>query len=392
MTERVENDPETPLATLVLAGRSLADRQLDLALALGCERIVCLSQGLGKGLLALQQRAEAAGAKFNLIAGPRPLAGLVSAADELVVIVEGLVPALPEAKQAFESGAGVLALPVEAGIAAGFERIDLNHAWGGILAMPGRLVERLTQLPPDCDTVAALLRIALQGRVPYRPISETVLAEKRWALIRGRKEVADLEPVWLRRYMPASTPFAPGRAAARLAMRANGAKLLAKGWRPLFPAVAGAFIALSGVAAAWVGQGVIGLLACGLAWLCAEASSALAAIARAGVEDGTPPDRSGNIVGWIIDLALLIVLALMLSGTWHERIFAPATLLAVAILCARSVAAKGGELAQDRAILAVFLAVSAAAGALLPVIQLLALVLLCVLIFVSRGSSRLTQV
>ncbi len=72
-------------------GRSLAERQLDLVLSLGCERIVCLSQGFDRGLVALQHRAEAAGAKFNLIAGPRPLAGLVNAADELLVVGEGLL-------------------------------------------------------------------------------------------------------------------------------------------------------------------------------------------------------------------------------------------------------------------------------------------------------------
>ena len=55
---------------------------------------------------------------------------------------------------------GVLVLPVEAGVAAGFERIDINHAWAGALRMPGRIVAGLGDLPADWNPVAALLRLA----------------------------------------------------------------------------------------------------------------------------------------------------------------------------------------------------------------------------------------
>jgi len=380
-----------PLAALALAGRTLAERQLDLVLALGCARVVCLSQGLDKSLIALQHRAEAAGAKFNVIAGPRPLAGLVSAADELVVVGEGLLPAVTEAKQALESGAGVLALPVEAGIAAGFERIDLNHAWAGVLMMPGRLVERLTQLPPDCDAVSALLRIALQGRVPYRTLPEALLAERRWALIRNHAQLADLEPAWLQRHVAAPTPFAPGRALARIAMRRMGTRLLGKGWRPAY--LSGMGIALAGLGAvvAWFDQGVMGLAACGLGWLGVEAAGALGSIARAGAEDESSVDRSGTLAGIFIDVLLVWVLALTLSGIWYERIFAPIVLILAARLSGRLLEAKPADMVQDRALLALLLAVAASTGILLPVTQLIAFAVLAMLLVLSRGKPQITH-
>ena len=387
LLQRAVDAPDTPLATLALAGRSLAERQLDLVLSLGCERIVCLSQGFDKGMVDLQHRAEAAGTKFNLIAGPRPLAGLVNAADELVVVGEGLLPAAPEAKAALESGPGVLVLPVEAGVAAGFERIDLNHAWAGVLAMPGRLVERLNQLPPDADANSSLLRIALQGRVPLRNLPEAVLSERRWALLGSKAQLAELEPEWFRRHVAPPPAFAPGRAAARIAMRGVGAKLLAKGWKPSFLAGGGALLAALGVGAAWFGMPIVGILACGLGWLALEAGAALGSFAAAGATGEARPDRTVPMARIVIDVLLVAVLALALSGGWAERVFPAMVLIGTARAAGGLIPAKWAELAEDRAALALLLAVAALGHALLPAIELLSLSLIGAIL----GIARLTR-
>ena len=343
-----------------------------------------LVKAFDKGLIALQHRVEGAGAKFNLIAGPRPLAGLVNAADELVVVGEGLLPAAPEAKAALENGPGVLVLPVEAGVAAGFERIDLNHAWAGVLAMPGRLVERLNQLPPDCDATSALLRIALQGRVPLRNLPEAVLSERRWALLASRAQLAEFEPEWFRRHVAPPPPFAPGRAAARLAMRGAGAKLLAKGWKPGMMAAGGALVAALGVGAAWFGLPVLGMAACGLGWLALEAGRVLTAFAAAGSAGETKPDRTIPAAGVAIDVLLVAVLALALSGGWMERLYPPLVLLGAARVAGGLIPAKWAELAEDRAVLALLLAAATLGHALLPAIQLLSLSLIGAILGVAR--------
>ncbi len=380
-----------PLASLLLAGHSIAARQLELVLGLGCERIVCLSNGLGRDVIALQHQAEAAGARFNLIAGSRQLAGLVNTADELVVVAGGLLPAATEAKSALANGPGVLALPVEAGITAGFERIDLNHAWAGVLAMPGTLVERLNQLPPDCDAISALLRIALQGRVPERALPEAVLAERRWALVTSAAQLAELEPEWYRRHVAPPSPFAPGRAVARIAIRAGGAKLLARGWKPLFLAAGGTLIAGFGVVAAWFEQGVAGIALCGLGWLLLEAGDALASLGFAGRDGKQDRHRVLPLAALAIDLALIAVLALALPGTRAERLFAPLMLVGIARVAGALLRGKWSQLVQDRSTLVLLLAIAASGAALLPAIQLLSLALVAALLGFSRGFTQITQ-
>ncbi|MBS1240287.1 MAG: hypothetical protein H6R45_993 [Proteobacteria bacterium] len=391
LTQRAGDAPATPLATLALAGRSLAERQLDLVLSLGCERVVCLAQGFDQALISLQHRAESAGAKFNLIAGPRPLAGLVNAADELLVVAEGLLPAAPEAKTALENGPGVLVLPVEAGVAAGFERIDLNHAWAGVLAMPGRLVERLSQLPPDCDAISSLLRIALQGRVPLRALPEAVLSERRWAIIAGKSQLAELEPEWFRRHVAPPPLFAPGRALARIAMRVSGARLLAKGWNPRILAAGGVLVGGFGAVAAWFGLPLAGIAGVGLGWLISEAGAALTAIARAGSPDETKPDHAIPASSIAIDLLLVAVLALALTGSWPERLYPALMLVGAARAAGALIPGRWAEITQDRAVLALFLTAAAAGHALLPAIQILSLALIGAILGLARGSAQLTR-
>lgn len=384
MTGRAGDDLGAPLAELAFAGRSLAERQLDLALALGCERIVCLAEGLDKSLVALQLKAEAAEAKFNLVAGPRALLGLVSANDELVVLADGLLPTAHEAEEALAGGNCVLVLPVEAGIAAGFERIDLNYAWAGALSMPGRLVERLAQLPPDCDPVSALLRIALQGRIPERELPERLLTDRQWSLIATEAQLAELEPEWLRRHVARPNPFAPGRGLARFAIRNMGARLLATGWKPIYLVGAGLGLGVAAIVGAVFGYSVLALLVYGLGWMIAEAGIAFASLAAAGAGNARMQDRTGPMAGVLLDFCLVVVLAASLPGNWLDRGFTPLVLLGLARLCGRSIGTKWSEFSEDRAALAVLLAIAASAALLLPVIQLLALGLIFTLLAMVR--------
>ena len=48
----------------MLAGARLVERQLDIALAAGCEVIACLADTVGREVIELQHRAEAGGARF----------------------------------------------------------------------------------------------------------------------------------------------------------------------------------------------------------------------------------------------------------------------------------------------------------------------------------------
>ena len=132
-----------PRARLRIGGATLARHQLGMALALGCERVICVAPVLDAHLVSLQHVAEARAARFHVVTGARGLISLVSAADEVIALADGLLAWPDMAIPLLDAGVGVLVQPIEAGLAAGFERIDLNHASAGAMRVPGLLVERV---------------------------------------------------------------------------------------------------------------------------------------------------------------------------------------------------------------------------------------------------------
>ncbi len=329
--------------------------------------------------------------KSSLISGPRGLLGLVGANDELLVIADGLVPSNAAAAAAVTNGNCVLAFPVDAGIAAGFERIDLNYAWAGILMMPANLVERLTQLPSDCDTVSTLLRIALQGQVPIRNLSETLLTKNRWALIESGQRLAEFESEWLLQHLTAPGKFSPGRTLAGAILRTLGSFVFDGRFRPWLPLAAGSLCAVLGVVFAWFGHGAIAIAACGIGWLLTELGTSVERVLQSGLMAGKSNLRALKPLAWLLDLCLIASLALLLSGSPLDRAFAPLVLLALVHIGAEIFGPDWGELMQDRLLLALVLAAAALFGLLLPTIQLLCVVLLMVLLGIVRGKLRLTR-
>src|SRR5690606_9655395 len=181
----------------VFAGKSSAERQLEFALALGCNSVICFSSSLTVPQIALQHAAERAGARCHCTGDTHAVARMAGSAEQLLVMAPGLIPLAMEAHEALKQGDRVLTLPAEAGIAAGFERIDLHHAWGGALSMSGRLAGALTSLPQDCDPVSALLRIAAQAKLPHAELSEKLLTSGQWVLPGHQAELAEAETAWL---------------------------------------------------------------------------------------------------------------------------------------------------------------------------------------------------
>jgi hypothetical protein len=386
-----DDDPKTPLGELMLAGTTIAARQLELAVELGCERLVCVAAGLDRAQIDIQHRTEAVGLKFNLISGPRPLINMVKPGDEIVVVGEGLLPDLEFATKVLGSGKAIAVLPVEAGIAAGFERIDLNHAWAGVLVMPGRLVERLGELPSDCDTISALLRIALQGRVAERILPDAALSDGRWSLVQSREQLAGLEPEWFKRRAASASPFAPGRALARLGMGRFGRGLLASGIKPELVTAIGIAIAAMGVAAAWFDQAIAAFVVCGLGWLVIEAADALAQFSLTETKKDERYGKLARLTHWLVDIYFLAILLLLVPGDWQERLAGPVLLMGLINLAERQITVKWAEFLQDRAILATILAVSAGFGVLVPTMEVLAVLLLGALLAETGRQSRITQ-
>jgi len=346
----------------LVAGRPVALRQLEFALALGCGKVICLGHGAAPEAIALRHAAERGGAQFQVVRGVRDLPAAVRGDDALLVLAHGL---LPESRSAFEllkEGQGVLVLPADAGWSAGFERLDLTSAWGGAMVMPGRLVDRLDQLPEDAEPVAGLLRIARQAGVPERPLPESELSERRWQIVRTAEAAAALEPAWLRRRLPAVSPFRPTAWLARAVLRRTGSTL-AGSRRAAAGLAAGAVLAvLGGLAAGWFGMPSLAFAALAAAALLTEAGEALDLLGRSIFQAQTRPSRRFFIMLAIFDAALVAIGFLAIDGSRAHRVFAP--LAAVGLLRIMPPWPERGwrALAADRGLVALLLALASGFG------------------------------
>ena len=373
-----------------VAGKSLARRQLDFALAAGCERIIALGNGASAEAIALRHAAEARGARFLCIGDAHGLLGTVPAGDELLVLSPGLLAEDRRVLDALERGSAILVLTAGPGVAAGFERIDLERAWAGVLVLPGRLVERLADLPPDSEATAALLRIALQARVADKRLPDQVLAEGTWLIAGGSDDAMARQRAWLKRHLPSSSGgFGASRMLARFALERLAIPLLEL--PRASPGVwAGALAALTAgtAAAAWQWPAT-GFLLVALGAVLAEFATGLTLLRDAPFgPDGK--GRSAHLLAWLVDAGLVSCAALALEGSWLQRVFPPLVLLGVLHASRPHEWPRVAALLGDRALLALVFAVTAGFGLAEPAVMLVSLGVLALDTAVFRDKSRIT--
>lgn len=377
-----------PRAFERLGGRSLLEWQVDLAKELGCSRILCLCEHDIDPLDDARRAAERLGLEFHLVPGPLQLVGQLTADQELLVIADGLVADRGLLVARLGEGRGILTLPDEAGIAAGFERIDADHAWGGVLVARARIAERLAELPPDSDAVSALLRLALQSGTRLVPLSAEVLESGDWLLVRNPQALSQREAVLLDRSVEQAFWRAPGIALSR-----RLARWLAPDWLERGPAAASALGVASllgaiGLAtierpAAALGCFVLGNLALATRDALVTLKSRLRGI-------GAAPGH-GRITGVLIDLALVAVLALPLErADALERLFLPLMLMGLVRLAAILAPTAWRASWSDRSLLALILLGAAWLGVLDRSLAALSLVTLAYCLFFRRDS-QITQ-
>lgn len=368
-----------------LAGRSLARHQVDFALAQGCEKIILFGHGAAPEAISLRHAAEADGAQVQVVRGVRDLPAAVRGDDRLLVMAHGLLPDSPRAFELLSDGDGVLVLRAEEGWSAGFERLDLAAAWGGAMVLPGRLVAALDQLPEDAEPIAGLLRIAHQAGLPERPLPESELAEGRWQIVRSAEAAQAIEPSWMRRRLPAASPFRPTKWLGRLLVQRFGSSALGRRYAGAGLAAGAVFLAVAAVVAAWFDAPAAGFALLLPAALAIQTGDALAHLGQPIFQPTTTHSRPSLILHLMWDAAFLAVGALAIDGSRAHRLFAP--LVAIGLLHAPPPWPDAGwrALVADRAILAIGMAISATCGLAEGGFMLLVLVLLALRLAAPAG-------
>lgn len=368
--DAVPGEPQGLRGDLLVGGRSVLRHQLALALAFGCKRIVALAETLTGELVALQHVAEEAGARFHVVANTRAIVPLVSPEDELLVLADGLLAVPGEALRLLEAGPGIVTLPVEAGLAAGFERIDINHAFAGAMRVPGRIVAGLGDLPSDWNPVSALLRLAVQAHLGMRDLPGPVFDEGRWRLLRSEAEAHAMEPKWLSHHVSRDTGRTPTGWLAGLAVRLSGSALLHAGTRPLLLQLGAVILLLLGLGAGWFGWTAAGLGACGAGAVVSRTGGLLSQIERNALLAQAQRVSPEILFGWALDGALVALcawrsaLSTPTGPVWLLRWCAPVILVLVLRLLVRVLPAdRLSAWMEDRLVAAAVLALLTTFGA-----------------------------
>lgn len=394
MTEPAETGQPFPRAFLRVGGNTIARHQLTLALALDCQRVICIARDLSPDLIALQHVAEDAGVQFNVVPGARALLQLVTGNDELLVLNEGLLVEPRAARGLLEGSHRVLVQPIETGLSAGFERLDINHAAAGAMRVPGRLVERLAELPGDCDVPSALTRIALQAGVPTVSVPAAVREGARWRLIRSEHEAHASESGWIRLHMGDEGGATPGRLLARFGVRSLGPALLHAGSGSRITAAATIATMLLALGSGWLRFGTAGFLFCGLAWVLLLVTAKLARVERDSLDPRPMTLLRKQAAGWVIDIELILIVMWNTparpGASLEEQAFAPIMLLCLVRLLPRALDRHWTGWVRDRLMLTMLLAFAGTLGALGSATQLLAVVLALAGILIPRSKARLT--
>ncbi|MCK9541853.1 MAG: hypothetical protein M0R03_07470 [Novosphingobium sp.] len=388
-------DMPLPRASLRVGGASVARHQLGLALAFECQRVICLVRNMTSDVVDLQHAAEAAHAGFHVVTSAQALVAQVTAHDEVVVFGDGLLPDGECARELLSRSGAVLVQPIESGLAAGFERIDLNHASAGLMRIPGRLIERLAELPADCDVVSALTRIALQSGVPMREVPQRAREGRGWRLIRNEDDAHAAEDALIADRVREWDRLTPGLMLARAGVTAFGPPLMQGGYGSMSLAL-GAFALLAlALGAGWLDLTATGLLFCGAAWLVLKAMALVQRIEKASLNRTPFLALQEQGLGWLLD-AVIVVLVVWRAPLlpWEsvvDRVFPPVVLIGLLRLLPLSMPRGWAAWLEDRTLLVLLLAALGAAGVLRTGIPGLAVALVVAGLALGGGIARITR-
>lgn len=373
----LERNPEPGLlrpAFRSYAGAMVVERQLDLALQMDCEIVACFVDRIEREVIELQRRAEEAGLKFVPVRETARLFSLVGEDDEIFAVASGVLPE-PDAVEKSLKDHGVLALPADLAVSLGFERIDLELAWAGVMLVPGKLIKTLGNLPEDVDAPSALMRIALQSSTRIVHLDRKLIDEQEWHIDPDPKALAQRERKWIDAQREPIAFTAPGlavaeRAGARLArdVVGRGAERSATVASAVFAILA---LGLGSYFGAWLGLGLAASSA-----LFARMGRVVERVAQMGKPEAKP-SLLHRVLEWALDPIIVFLLYL---GSPEEfgylRWFVPVMLVGLLRLAERFASEPWRSTYADRILLAGILSVAAFFGFSSEVSAVLALLIL----------------
>ena len=362
----------------MLAGRSVLSHQVDVAADWGAEAILCFVGGLNAQVVACQHRAEDAGLRFQAVENIERMVALIKPQDDVLVIQDGLLPARLEAEHVLAEAA-VLTFPADPAVSTGFERIDADTAWAGLMTIRGETFARLTDLPEDCDVGSSLLRLALQDGVDRLALDYDAVEGREW-FIRSDASQRALDRQWIEASAELVGFETPGKAVAqRMGLRL--ARDIAGTRFQYAPVLAGIVIGMLSLVLAWHGLRAVALVLAALTTLALFAQQTVSGVtARRGARRSV--ERVEPVPGVFLDLVLggAVVLPPPARELWTAWALALILILTRRLLVGFDTARIGKGLADRIVLIALLLLGGAVFGTPLIACALLAVAMLCILL------------
>ncbi|HYI40876.1 MAG TPA: hypothetical protein VE053_11215 [Allosphingosinicella sp.] len=150
-------------ATLQVAGRSLVERQVRLALAAGAEPVVVVVERVTAALSAALDGLRAEGVAVVLARSAEEAGEAVHSSDRVLLVGDGLVaPEAVIARLVALDGPAILVVP-DLRVDDRYERIDAQSRWAGLALIDGEMLKQTASMLRDWDLQSTLLRRAVQA-------------------------------------------------------------------------------------------------------------------------------------------------------------------------------------------------------------------------------------
>jgi hypothetical protein len=150
-------------ATLTVAGRTLLERQVRLAVGAGADPVVVVVERVTAALSAALDGLRAEGVNLVLARNAEEAAEAVHGDDNVLLVGDGLVaPETVIARLIALDGPAILVVP-DLRVDDRYERIDAQSRWAGLALIDGQMLKQTASMLGDWDLQSTLLRRAVQA-------------------------------------------------------------------------------------------------------------------------------------------------------------------------------------------------------------------------------------
>lgn len=176
LCKRQADFPQLALGLTHIGNSSLLKYQIMLARRAGAEKILCHIDAVPGELARHESFAKERGLDWVNIRSIADISHHIDDQDEIILMADGFYCGA-DFFDRFAATQGPIILTADAdGRFGGFERLDINTVWAGLLKLPGSGLADLSNVPDDWSLESVMLRQAIAGKTLAKMMTDEELA------------------------------------------------------------------------------------------------------------------------------------------------------------------------------------------------------------------------